>query len=135
MGRVRGLLQALDRIRNQQNPPPRGRGLGLSQMGRGRGFPPPSPPQVGCSRARTGTLLMEMTTQNSAQSPSLVFYSLGRGRGLRSPSPPCPGIRARARALPPTSLLRTLALGDLANHYKFVPRPKQAPPIRALNLF
>ena len=44
MGRGRGLLQAIDRIRSQQNPPS-DRGPGLPQMGRGRGFLPPSPPQ------------------------------------------------------------------------------------------
>ena len=111
MGRVRGLLQALDRIRDQQTPPPPGRGPGHPQMGRGRGFPPPSPPWVGCGRARTRILLVEMTAQNSAQPPSPVFYPLGRGNGLRS-SPPHPGNRARARPLPPTPILRPLALGD-----------------------
>ena len=44
MGRVRGLLQAINRIRNQQNPPSPGRGPRLPQIGRERGFPPPSPP-------------------------------------------------------------------------------------------
>ena len=72
MGRLRRLLQALDRIRSQQNPHPTGRGSGLPQMGRGRGFPPPFPPQVGGSRARVRALLIEMTAQNSAQPPSPV---------------------------------------------------------------
>ena len=67
-GRARGLLQALDRIRNQQTPPP-DRGPGLPQMERGRGLPPSSPPQIGCGRARMRALLMEMTAQNSAKPP------------------------------------------------------------------
>ena len=69
-------------------------------MGR-RGFLPPSPSQVGGSRARARALLIEMTTRNSTQPCSSIFYPLGRGRGLRSPFPPCPGSRTGTRALPP----------------------------------
>ena len=70
MGGARGLMEALDRIRNID-----------------RGIRPPSPPPVGIGRARARALLLEVVSCGRAPHP----VSYPRGRCLGSLSPPNPG--------------------------------------------
>ena len=126
MGRTRSLLAATERIGNQETPPPPGRGPGIPQMGRGRDLPPPSPPQIGGSRARARGLLLEMT-ERQYPAPNPVSYPLGRGRGLRSLSPPHPGSRSSIRALPPTPSPGAPGLGRARSRALTLPNFQEPP--------
>ena len=86
MGRARGLMEALDRIRNIE-----------------RGFRPPSLPSGGLGRGRVRALLLEVVTHGRAPHPA----SYPRGRGLGSLSPPHPGRGIRISSFltcPPAAL-------------------------------
>ena len=69
MCRARGLLVAIERIRNQE-PPHQVEAQESQEMGGGRGLLPPSPPQVGGGRARARALLLKMTARNNTQPPT-----------------------------------------------------------------
>ena len=72
IGRARGLIVALEIVRNQE-----------------RGLRPLSTPIVGHGRAEVRALLLEAITRNPTQAPNPVPCQTGRGRGLGSPPSPC----------------------------------------------
>ena len=77
MGRARGLIDTLERVRHQER---------VRQQG--RNLRPLSTPIVGHGRAEARALLLETITRNPTQAPNAVTCQTERGKGLGSPSPP-----------------------------------------------